>query len=235
MKKLILALIISCAALFAESALKIEKIIDNGYGAIASGGGVVVGQSGVATTWINGSRKVITAKAVVVGLEGSMAKIKFEVITDIAQESLPVYITLPKVGDEIVFGLFENRAAVVAKNQGDYLKILARLDKQTVHPDLIALKLMVNRKGEPTAEYFTKFCVDYSVANIYFAIGDTVYKTDCGSMKVINSEPFDPSNDKSFESPFFHRLGKIDTGYLGFATESVKNYEEYYKRLLGVR
>ena len=63
MKKLIITILMLCASMFAESVLKIEKIVDNGYGAIASGGGVQVGQSGVVTSWLNSEKKAILAKA----------------------------------------------------------------------------------------------------------------------------------------------------------------------------
>jgi len=222
-------------SLFAESTLKIEKIMDNGYSAIASGGGVEVGQSGVVLEWLNSDRRAVVAKAVVVGVSGTQVAIKFEVFSDVAQDSLPKYIALPKVGDDVVFGLFDSRALVVAKNQSDYLKAITLVNKQLIHPDLFAFRLYKNRKGVPTKEYFTSFCSDYSVADVYFAVEDKLYKVDCGSMNVISSEPFTPSGDKSYESPFFHRLGTIETGYLGFYKESVPNYEDYYKKLLGVR
>jgi hypothetical protein len=235
MKKLIFVFLIACVSLLAESVLKIEKIIDNGYGAVATGSGVEVGQSGIVLSWLNSDKKAIVAKTIVTAVNGNEARLKFEVFDDLAQDSLPRYVVLPNVGDEAMFGLFEGRAAIVAKNQGDYLKATSQVSKLLVHPDLMAFRLYKNRKGEPTKQSFMRFCADYSVGNIYFAIGDKLYKTDCGSMNVVSSDSFTPSGEKGFESPFFHRLGKIETGYLGIATESVDNYESYYKQLLGVR
>lgn len=235
MKKIVFVFLALCISVIAETTLKIEKIIDNGYGAVASGGGVVAGQSGFVMSWLTGSKRALVAKAIVVNVNQTESKIRFEVLEDIAQDSLPKYVALPKVGDEIVFGLFDSRTAVIAKNQGDYLKAIQQISGQTLHPDLVAFGLIKDRKGEPKAQNFKKFCGDYSIANIYFAIGSGLFKVDCGSMNVLEIQSFTPSNDKSFESPFFHRLGKIETGYLGFGTEEVKDYEGYYKRLLGVR
>jgi len=235
MYKLFLTLCLFAGLAFGATSVKIEKLIDNGYGAVVKNAYLKVGQSGVVRTWISDDKRAITAKAVVVEVSKDEVKIKFDVFGDIAQASLPRYLNTPKVGDEIVFDMLDSRALVIAKNQADYLKAVSIIGKQAVHPDLMAYMLMKKRKGEPKRENFGEFCSEMAVGNVYFAIGDKLYKTDCGTLAVLESASFVPQNDASFESPFFHRLGKIDTGYLGLATESVKDYEDYYYRLLGLR
>jgi Plasminogen-binding protein pgbA N-terminal len=235
MSKIFLTLCLFVGLAFAATSVKIEKLTDNGYGAVVKNASLKVGQSGVVRSWISDDKRAITAKAIVVEAVGSEAKIRFDVFGDIAQDSLPRYLSVPKVGDEVVFDMLESRALVIAKNQADYLKAVSIVGKQVVHPDLFAFMLSKKRKGEPKLEHFDAFCSEFAVGNVYFAVGEKLYKTDCGTLGILESASFASQKDASFEGPFFHRLGKIETGFIGMGKESVSDYEAYYLRLLGLR
>jgi Plasminogen-binding protein pgbA N-terminal len=235
MSKIFLTLCLFAGLAFSATSVKIEKLTDNGYGAVVKNASLKVGQSGVVRSWISDDKRAITAKAIVIEAVGSEARIRFDVFGDIAQDSLPRYLSMPKVGDEVVFDMLESRVLIITKNQADYLKAVTVIGKQVVHPDLFAFMLSKKRKGEPKPEQFDAFCSEFAVGNVYFAISDKLYKTDCGTLGVLESASFASQKDGSFEGPFFHRLGKTDTGFLGMGKESVDDYEAYYMKLLGLR
>jgi len=234
MKKLILALLAIASLAFAreKAELTIVSIDSDGRGALLKGDAVQKGVTGIVVTNLIGGKDAIVASALALN-SGNEVRVRFQVMTDLAQDALPRALVLPKVGDKALFYLFDDRAMVIAKNQADYQKITATSEKTWVHPDLFAALLARDRTGEPQAKHFSSFCKIYSVGSVYFAIKNKLYITDCQSMEIIDEKSFASENSKEFESPFFKRTGEIDTGYLGMMKESVKDYDSYYLNLLG--
>ncbi len=234
MKKLILALLAIASLVFARerAELTVVSIDSDGMGALLKGDAVQKGATGIIVTNLVGNKDAIVASALALN-SGNEVRVKFQVMSDLAQDALPRALILPKVGDKALFYLFDDRATIIAKNQADYQKVASMGGKTWVHPDLFAALLARERKGEPEAKHFASFCKIYSVGSIYFAIKDKLYITDCQSMEVLEERAFESENSKEFESPFFKRTGEIDTGYLGMLKESVKDYDSYYLNLLG--
>lgn len=234
MKKLILIFLAIASLAFAKerTELTIISIDSDGRGALAKGGAVQKGATGIVVSNITPNKDAIVASARALS-SGNEIKISFETMTDLAQDALPRALILPKVGDKALFYLFDDRATIIAKNQSDYQKIAESEKKTWVHPDLFAALLTKERIGEPDAKHFSSFCKTYSVGTIYFAIKNRVYITDCQSMEILEEKAFASENKNEFESPFFKRTGEIETGYLGILKSSVKEYDSHYLKLLG--
>jgi hypothetical protein len=235
MKKLILAILTLASLGFArdKAELTIVSVDEGGKSATAKGDNVQKGATGIVVTNLVGNKDAIIVASTKALSSGSEVKISFETLTDLAQEALPRALVLPKVGDKALFYLNDDRSTVIAKTQADYQKVTASENKSWVHPDLFAALLAKDRVGEPKAKHFAQFCKLYSVSTVYFAVKDKVYVTDCQSMEILEERAFAPEASKDFASPFFQRTGEIATGYLGMFTESVKEYDSYYLRLLG--
>lgn len=234
MKRLILAFVaLASLALAREIAeLTITNIDYDGMGATAKGAYVQKGATGIVVTNLIGNKDAIVASARAL-TGGNEVKIKFQTLTDLAQDALPRALVMPKVGDKVQFYLFDDRATIIAKNQADYLTVAASENKNWVHPDLFAALLTRERVGEPEPKHFASFCKIYSVGTIYFAIKNKIYITDCQSLEILEERAFVGEEKGEFESPFFKRTGEIDTGYLGLMKESVKDYDSYYLGLIG--
>ena len=232
-KKLALAVssIGLCLSAFAAD-MSIVSIDSDGMGAVAKGDEVLKGTSGVVIKKINEGKSTVAAKAIAMG-SGKEIKVRFEVFEALAQPALPRPIVRPQVGDGIVFGAFNNRATVIAKNQADYQKAVSSDQKEWVHPDLFASILIRDRDGAPNRAKFAEFCDAYSVGQLYFPIMGRVYVADCQSMEVVKEYALPTDQSSEFESPFFKRTGEVETGYLGMMKTSVKDYEPYYLRLIG--
>lgn len=235
MKKLILAFLTLASLAFAKdrAELTITSIDSDGLGATAKGAEAQKGATGIVVTTIIGNKDSIVASAKALN-SGSEIKIRFQTLTDLAQEALPRAMVLPKVGDKVIFYLNDERALIIAKNQADYQKVASSEKKIWVHPDLLAALLTKERVGEPTQEHFSSFCKIYSVGTIYFALKNRVVVTDCQSFEPLEERAFVSENSKEeFESPFFKRTGEIETGYMGLMTESVEDFDSYYSALIG--
>lgn len=236
MKKLILAILMLASLVYAKEKVEmtVVSIDSDGMGATLKGDGFVQkGVTGIVVTKLDDQRSAIVAAARAIN-SGNEIKVRFEMFSDLAQEALPRAMVLPRVGDKGLFYLFDDRATIIAKNQADYQKVAASDNKTWVHPDLFAALLTKERVGEPKAKHISSFCRLYSVGTIYFAIRDKIYITDCQSMEILEERAFASDNQKEFDSPFYRRTGEIDTGYLGILKESVKDYDSYYLRVLGL-
>jgi hypothetical protein len=234
MKKLILALLTIASLAYArdKAELTVVSIDSDGRGALLKGDAVQKGATGIVVTNLVGNKDAIVASALALN-SGNEVRVRFQVMSDLAQDALPRALVLPKVGDKALFYLFDDRATIIAKNQADYQKVAAMGGKTWVHVDLFAALLARDRVGAPNAKQFASFCKTYSVGSVYFAIKDKLYITDCQSMEILEERAFASENSKEFESPFFKRTGEIETGYFGMMKESVKDYDSYYLNLLG--
>ncbi len=234
MKKWILAFLALASLAFAKerAELTITSIDPDGMSATAKGAEVQKGATGIVVTTIVGSKDAIVASAKALN-SGSEIKIRFQTLTDLAQEALPRALVLPKVGDKVMFYLNDERAVVIAKNQADYQKVVSSENKIWMHPDLLSALLTKERVGEPEAKHFSSFCKIYSIGTIYFPIRNKLYIVDAQSLEVLEERPFTSDNSKDFESPFFKRTGEIETGYMGMFKEKVNDFDSYYSALIG--
>lgn len=235
MKKLILVLLAVLSMAFARdrAELTVTSVGSDGRSATLKGDNVQKGATGIVITKLDDNKNTIVASVVALS-SGNEVNAKFEVLTELAQDALPRAVIHPKIGDKVVFYSFDDRSTVIAKNQADYQKIVSSENKTWLHPDLFAAMLTQERIGEPKKKDFAEYCKKYSVGTIYFAVKDKVYVTDCLSFDILDVKSFTPETSKEFASPFFKRTGEIETGYLGMFKDSVKDYEAYYSKLLGL-
>lgn len=232
--KLIAPLLLGVFAYSATLDLPVKQLIGHDR-ALLEKGDVKKGTSALVVTKLKDGRSAIVARAVVQGESENGLNVQFIVMEDLSQDALPRSIIVPKEGDVARFYLLEERAAIIAANAQDYQKLSAKLSSlQLTHPDALAAQMAYDRKGRPQKVDFAKFCQNYSLGNLYFAVSNQLAKVDCGSFEVLSLQPF-ASSTETATSPFFQRIGKIETGYFGLMTESVENYDSYYSKLLGLR
>lgn len=191
-----------------------------------------MGSSGIVIHHFDKKHATIVAGAELIAKN----RIKFKVFDALRQDALPTPNIKPQISDEVVLNYLYDRAIAIAPNFRVYQEIVkSHQNIEWMHPDLFAAELSIDKNPAPKKEDFKKFCEDYSVGLLYFAIKEKGYFVDCYSFKKIASENI-KVKEKNFNLPFYSRIKNIETNPLDFFSNSeIKNYNSYYQNLLELK
>ncbi|NPA81014.1 MAG: hypothetical protein GXO31_00195 [Epsilonproteobacteria bacterium] len=195
---------------------------------------VPIGSSGVVIRKFDDKHSTIIAGAVVEKKEGDKMRIKFIMFDMLEQSALPPLKIMPKKGDTVILNYLYNRAFVIAPNEDTYLEILSDFPQiDWIHPDILAAFLSKEYNPTPKKEDFQKVCKQNTSMLLFFAIEDKGYFVDCNSFKILKEENIQ-AKEANATLPFYSRIKDIESSIFNFGPDSIKNYDKYYKKLLGI-
>jgi len=160
----------------------------------------------------------VIAKAISLGDR----KVKYLPFYALKNSALATPKIMPKKYDNIIFGLYNKRALLIAPNQNEYIKTLQK------HPNIefISSDIFANYVNTaPTIKNFQNFCNDFKIGIIDFLL-DKEYIVDCQSMYVLNTYKIKP---KKYKKAFFTNYDKLKNG---FFDSKPNNWIKYYKSIL---
>ncbi|OQX73537.1 MAG: hypothetical protein B6D59_05425 [Campylobacteraceae bacterium 4484_4] len=191
------------------------------------------GASGIVIRYFDDTHYAIIAKAIVKAIKGSRATLRFEKFDLLHQEALPDYNIKPQKGDTVILNYLYNRALAITPDKTSYQEITKRYpDIDWVHPDLFAMRLSTEFNAKPTIEDFQHTCRQNDFELLFFAIDGRGYFTDCNSFEILQEVAIKTSPKATL--PFFSRLGTIKGRLGSLIGGGVKNYNTYYKKILGL-
>lgn len=236
MKKILLITIFLISNIFANAFDMPEvraKILEtnNSQAKIPNSLNLKVGSSGVVIHTFKNGDKSIVARVVVDKIGSNFTTLKFEVFNMLEQSALPLPNIVPQVGDEVILNFLYNRSLIVAPNKEVYNQIVNAFPNITfINPDIAAAYLNFNNKPNPNRDDFRKICNQNTAGLIFFALDNKGFFVDCGDFNIIQS--FDTGKINYYEVPFYSRIKDIKAAFYDFSNEQIKNYNEYYKKLL---
>ncbi len=195
---------------------------------------VEVGSSGIVIHNFDKEHRTIITKAVVTKKDGTNMYLKLYYYKDLNMDALPSYKIVPKIGDTVIFNYLYKRILPIVPNKEAFEKFkqtFPRID--VIHPDLFAYELAVESNTAPKLSDFRKECNDDDFGLLFFALNDEGYFVDCTSFKVIGKLPFPVEGKK--ETPFYTRIKNIKPKFFGLGSDEIKNFDSYYKKLLGLK
>jgi hypothetical protein len=164
---------------------------------------------------------MIIARAVCIGKKEAML-LPFKKLQNKALATPKIF---PKVGDKVVFGLYNFVGLIIAPNVDAYNKIKAKYPYVTwVNSDIFASMFL----GKPTYSTFKNFCQTYNVGVLDFVL-DKEYLVDCNSFVVLNSSKLNFKTPKKWTHPLFASYTDWSEPIIG---SKVKDWIEYYKKML---
>jgi len=239
LKRTLLLISIFGTSTFAQVISNIQTTIDNinANSAKAISKEAKIGMSGVIIHTFKNEHSAIIAKATVINKNSSNElELTLEPYIPTAQKSLPYGEKSAVVGDKLILGYDYHRAMIISNNSENFQKIKNSENREWVHPDLFAANLSTVAKGTPTKDTFNMFCQVNTIGLLYFQIKNTLYTVDCDNFNIIESKHFSSISDEEMK-PFYNRIGKIHTSWLGWlnlGSSEIANYTEYYSSLLEV-
>ena len=211
----------------------ITKLVGN-EAVVADSEQVKVGSSGIIIHNYDAEHRTIIAKAVVTKKDGANMYLKLYYYKDLNMDALPSYKIVPQVGDTVIFNYLYKRILPIVPNKEAFEKFKREFPRvDVIHPDLFAYELAVEGNTAPKLSDFRTECNNDDFGLLFFALNDEGYFVDCTSFKVIGRLSFPVEGKK--ETPFYTRVKNIKPKFFGLGSDTIKDFDSYYKKLLGIK
>lgn len=195
--------------------------------------GLQVGESGIIIRNLP-SYKVIVANVVITSVNHTQTFAKVLPFTQLIQPYLPTPNMTPKVGDEVIFRSFNNKAFLIAPNEDSYKAMISKYPFiEFVSSDLLMGFLNSRGKHDPTNKTLPQACNDYAVGLVFIIGSKDVGIFNCQNMAMLAKYP-NTLKDETTMSPFYTRTNFEGGGSLTYSlsAKKSKNYFLYYDAFL---
>lgn len=195
---------------------------------------LIIGSSGVILKQDKNNQIYIAAKVILKEKNGEFANLEVLPFKELGQDAFPS-LNLPiEKGDVVLMNYLYNRSLIVAPTLEAFRVSSERFeDIDFVHPDLVAAYLSRHFSPEPSKKDFQKNCATNATGLIYFVLDKQAVFVDCNSFKVLKS--FESSEINEFQAPFYSNVKEVKELLFDFFNSEIKNYDKYYKKLLGLQ
>ena len=236
-KKILFSILMIASALYSFSLepyqTTITKLVGN-QAVVNDSPTVQIGSSGIIIHNYDSEHRTIIAKAVVTKKEAGSMYLKLYYYKDLNMDALPSYKIVPQVGDTVIFNYLYKRVLPIVPNESSFNAFKQRFPNlDVVHPDLFAYELAKENTPAPKLSDFRTECNADDFGLLFFAVNDNGYFVDCTSFKVIAKMPFVTEGKK--QAPFYTRVKNIKSRFFGLGSDEVKKFDDYYKKLLGLK
>jgi hypothetical protein len=238
-QKITTLLLLFAATLFAQINLNpyhSEIIsIDKDIITIKNDPSIALGTTGIILHNFKENHKTIISSVEVIKKEAEMMRLKLLPFKAIAQEALPSYSIAPQVGDEVILNFLYQRAMAIVPDRASYDTVVKSYEAfNWVHPDIFAASLAKSYAPTPTKERFQEMCIAQNIGLLLFDIEGEGHFVDCRSFKTISKISLPQAS--TIQTPFYNRIEAIKGRIFGlFGGKGVKDYNQYYKKLLGIK
>ena len=191
--------------------------------------GLKIGESGIIMRDLS-SYKAIVASVVITKVENAKTFAKVMPFTQLVQPYLPTPNMKPKVGDQVIFRSFNNKAFLIAPNEKSYKAISEKYPFiEFVSSDLLMGFLNSQGKHDPTNKTLPKACNEYGVGIVFIVGSKELGIFSCQNMARLAKYP-NELIDKTTKSPFYTRTNFEGGGSLTYSLSSKKSkdYFLYY-------
>uniref|UniRef100_UPI0040480D1A plasminogen-binding N-terminal domain-containing protein n=1 Tax=Aliarcobacter sp. TaxID=2321116 RepID=UPI0040480D1A len=200
-------------------------------------GNLLIGQSGVVVHIYDKDKRIIISNAKVIESNTNDSTVEFFNFDDLTQDALPTIKKEVKKDDVIVLNYMYNSSLLIAPSQ-ETLQLVRNNFKLNnfTHPDIFATKLKIDNIKYPSKEDIQKFAIEQNLGTIFFVLDGAIYIVDTKTFNILESYNVSYAKNDVI-MPFYTRVENIESSLLDFSFFSDKkdlNYDEYYKRILGL-
>lgn len=228
--------------------IKIDSIKDNK--STIKMGNLIVGQSAI-VLHINNKNKMIISSAKVIQSNQDTSLVEYFDYTDLKQDAIPTTNLKVAKNDILVFNYLYSNSLLIVPNQ-DTFELVKKTFKHNsfVHPDIFAAKMKVEQEVYPKQKYIQDFAIKQNLGTIFIVVDKKIHVLDTKTFKILTSYNINYDESAS-QQPFYTRFEDIEGGLLDFdliskdedsilgyslfTSDKNISYENYYKRILGLK
>ena len=228
--------------------IKIDNVKDNK--STIKMGNLIVGQSAI-VLHINNKNKMIIASAKVIQSNQETSIVEYFDFTDLKQDAIPTTNLKVAKNDILVFNYLYTNSLLIVPNQETF-ELVKKTFKHNafMHPDIFATKMKVDQEVYPKQEYLQEFAIKQNLGTIFIVVDKKIHILDTKTFKILTSYKINYDESQS-QQPFYTRVEDIEgglfdfdlisqeedsiLGYSLFTSDKDISYEDYYKRILGLK
>lgn len=201
-------------------------------------GNLIVGQTGIVVHIYDNDKRQIVANAKVISSTNNSSVVEFFEFADLKQDALPTSIRKAEKGDVLVLNYMYNSSLLIAPTLDSFQTVRENFKLNNfLHSDIFAAKLKVDNNPYPTKEDIQQFAIQQNLGTIFFVLDNKIFIVDTKTFAVLQTYAYAyESNEK--QKPFYTRVEEIEESIFDFSFFSDKkslSYDDYYKRILGIK
>jgi hypothetical protein len=218
---------------------KIDNIENNK--SIINVGNLIVGQSGIVVHIFDNDKRLIVSNAKVISSNANSSVVEFFKFDDLKQSAIPTSKREVAKNDVLVLNYMYNSSLLIAPNIDAFQAVRENFKLNNfVHSDLLAAKLKVEHNPYPTKNDIQNFAIEQNLGTIFMVIEDKVFVIDTKTFTILESYLINYEK-KDFIKPFYTRIENIEETIFSwsyfdfFSNKKNTSYDDYYKKILGVK
>lgn len=204
-------------------------------------GNLIVGQSGIVVHIYDNDKRLIVSNAKIISSNENSSVVEFFPFNDLTQDAIPTSNRSVTENDILILNYMYNSSLLIAPTLDSFQAVRENFKLNNfMHSDIFAAKLKVENKPYPTKEDIQKFAIEQNLGTIFFVLDNKVYVLDTKTFTILESYAFAYESAEK-QMPFYTRVEDIEesifnSSFFDFFSEDKKsNYDEYYKRILGLK
>ena len=219
--------------------IKIDNIANNK--STINVGNLIVGQTGVVVHIFDNDKKLIVSNAKVISSNSNSSVVEFFKFEDLKQNAVPTSKREVVNNDMLILNYMYNSSLLITPTLDAFQTVRDNFKLNNfVHSDIFAARLKVDHNPYPTKEDIQNFAIEQNLGTIFMVIENRVYVIDTKTFTILAN--YSVSYEKNGSTmPFYTRIENIEEtifilSYFDFFSgKGSMSYNDYYKRILGIK
>lgn len=205
-------------------------------------GNLIVGQTGIIVHLFNNDKKLIVSNAKVISSNANSSVVEFFGFDDLKQNAIPTSNRVASINDVLILNYMYNSSLLITPNLEAFQNVRDSFKLNNfVHSDIFAAKLKVDNIPYPSKEDIQKFAIQQNLGTIFMVIENKVFIIDTKTFTILESYGVNYQNNIEVKMPFYTRVEDIEDSIFHFSFfdffsgKKSLSYNDYYKRILGIK
>ncbi len=219
--------------------IKIDNIANNK--STINVGNLIVGQTGVVVHIFDNDKKLIVSNAKVISSNSTSSVVEFFKFEDLKQNAVPTSKREVVNNDMLILNYMYNSSLLITPTLDAFQTVRDNFKLNNfVHSDIFAARLKVDHNPYPTKEDIQNFAIEQNLGTIFMVIENRVYVIDTKTFTILAN--YSVSYEKNGSTmPFYTRIENIEETIFSwsyfdfFSGKGSMSYNDYYKRILGIK
>lgn len=219
--------------------IKIDNIANNK--STINVGNLIVGQTGVVVHIFDNDKKLIVSNAKVISSNSNSSVVEFFKFEDLKQNAVPTSKREVVNNDMLILNYMYNSSLLITPTLDAFQTVRDNFKLNNfVHSDIFAARLKVDHNPYPTKEDIQNFAIEQNLGTIFMVIENRVYVIDTKTFTILAN--YGVSYEKNGSTmPFYTRIENIEETIFSwsyfdfFSGKGSMSYNDYYKRILGIK
>jgi hypothetical protein len=204
-------------------------------------GNLIVGQSGIVVHIYDNDKRLVVSNAKVISSNENSSIVEFFKFDDLKQDAVPTSKREVSKNDVLVLNYMYNSSLLIAPNLNSFQAVRDNFKLNNfIHSDIFAAKLKVEHNPYPKKEDIQNFAIEQNLGTIFMVIENKVFILDTKTFTILDSYLINYENKESIK-PFYTRIEDIEETIFSwsyfdfFSGKKSVTYDDYYKKILGVK